>query len=175
MSTSTGSYFELNADECMSLFLELDNLPGTYQNPQAPDWGPLKRRIGLIEEDFADRFGECFYATIEDSVASWRVTVLPECTEKGSGFVVWFSNFGDMASVVVGPLGMDPGKWDDLDHAVEGGALSPSEKECIETSLRSHGFVFIPKKYCTGEYDGRHSTPHQSSGYTWWERFFSYT
>nr|WP_202487132.1 hypothetical protein [Streptomyces sp. SID8354] len=168
----------------MALLRSLDQLPGPdhLEFPDGFDYPLAKAQANRLNERLTHDFGwACgLDDQIQDASYYLKVAIPAEATEAGVPLAVRLSNFGNLA-VVTTPR---PDSHDDLDQAVQEGALTAADRSRIETALHDFGYTLVPPRLLHRPYGGvtrladegyfyASYGPHQGCA-TWWTRYFEH-
>ncbi|WP_369384033.1 hypothetical protein [Streptomyces sp. cg36] len=170
--------------QVLALLHTLDRLPGPehLEFPDGFDYPLAKARAIRLKDRLNRDFGRSCHLDdqIQDASYSFMITIPAEASAPGVPVGVRLSNFGSLA-VATTP---GPDSHDDLDHAVQQGALSAADRSRIEAALRDLGYTLVPPRLLHELYDGVTRLADQGSFYlsygphrgraTWWTRYFEY-
>lgn len=170
--------------QTLALLQTLDRLPGPdhLEFPDGFDYASAKNRAIRLEDRLTQDFGHVcgLDDQIQDASYSFQVAIPAEATEADVPAYVRLSNFGNLA-VAFAPR---PDSHDDLDQAVQKGALTTADRSRIESAAHDFGYTLVPPRLLHRPYDGVtwlaggrpfHASygPHRSRA-TWWTRYFEY-
>ncbi|PKV89951.1 hypothetical protein [Streptomyces sp. TLI_146] len=175
----------MNEDEqTLALLRTLDQLPGPdhLEFPDGFDYSLAKAQATRLEDRLTRDFRRACALDdqVQDASFYFRIALPAEATEADVPLGVRLSNFGNLA-VVTTP---GPDSHDDLDQAVQEGALTAADRSRIETALHDLGYTLVRPALLHRPYDGvtrladegfSHISygPHQGRA-TWWTRYFEY-
>ncbi|KAB1971839.1 hypothetical protein [Streptomyces triticiradicis] len=164
----------------LALLHSLDQLPGPehLEFPDGFDYPLAKAQANRLRDRLTHDFGRACRLDdqIQDASYYFKVHIPADATESGVPLVVRLSNFGNLA-VVTTPR---PDSHDDLDQAVQEGALTTANRRQIEAALNNLGYTLVPPRLLHRPYDGVTWLADESKGFfyagygphqgraTWW-------
>ncbi|MEV4331819.1 hypothetical protein AB0K02_14990 [Streptomyces sp. NPDC049597] len=148
--------------------------PDHLEFPHSFDRNLALARVDTLIERLNTGFDcRCWADTgVQDAGFHADITIPAEATAAGRQIVIRLSNFGDLAVVAAEHLGC----YEDLDEAVEEGALTPTDRLTAETATTSLGYLLAPETALHRPYDGvtRLAEFSAPAAATWRTRFFDY-